>query len=999
MTQFLAEVSKGSPNGFLTLWDRESKQTRYFDLASSTLDEIKHHVDQLVHSGKDVYYGVCSRIFDLGPSKRGALDDLHALTMIWADVDFAAEGHNSGKKYPENKDKALELLTSSELPAPSVVIHTGGGLHVYWLLTEPIIFDSPSQQALASQLVTGFQRRLRSHFQQEGYEIDSTADLPRVLRLPGTQNFKVPTNPRPVYIIEDQTTWARYPLADIQLASQITTTDQLKNPLALGYKEFEGNAYIAMQHCRFLQYFEREAETLTEPDWHAGINNLALTVNGPELIHRLSASYPNYSVAETEEKIRRAQEGAMPHTCQFIQTELGFRDCPQNGCPVKSPVGWSNSRLGQSLDRLYCFMGDSDSKLENLFEQGFVDHLAIVKAKVPSEYERLILRFMERFKKSRFSRRQFDRLVNPVVNKMNAQQQEVVLEQELDQLTEILGFKPKLPLGYLYQAGQLSQVSVRTLTPFISSPVFITALFDSRFQLVQLTYRFGKDWRRVIVAKEQIVTAHELPQLSAQGLPFNSNNARTWIDFLSAFLALNQDSIPSYQSTTHYGWQDENHFLPGNSDLLFIPKGRFTPEDFGKWCKGTLEEWAHQVAPILNTPIAYLILCASFAAPLLEVLRIRTFILHVYGPSQGGKTAALVAAASVWNLPEKFMVNFNSTKVALERRLALYKNLPIIIDERQAAGTNQAFLDSLVYLIGEGQGRSRGTRSGGLEEAGNWRTIAITSGEDPLSDAGSRQGVKTRALELYAEKVFDNLDIAKSMHSLPQTAFGTTGPYFVEWVCENKPVVETSYKAIHEKLRQRFELFSGSDYEYFAILLLTDLVLKHLFYSETLPTDFTVWDLPEFIVPIIEQRQQSLCQNDGERVLEFIKAEVGANPTKFAIISGEGDERRLIRNADGHQEYGWILNDTDLLLNPNVLRDFALRGNFHLDRFKKDAATRGWLRTGTDRGSVSYTIPSRKKRCDSMQRMFYFPNFFEVEREVLGTRPVPVGADDTELFW
>lgn len=61
------------------------------------------------------------------------------------------------------------------------------------------------------------------------------------------------------------------------------------------------------------------------------------------------------------------------------------------------------------------------------------------------------------------------------------------------------------------------------------------------------------------------------------------------------------------------------------------------------------------------------ILAASFAAPLLRIVKQRIFFVYNWGGSKGGKTAALKAALSAWGDPERLMVNFNATQVGLER--------------------------------------------------------------------------------------------------------------------------------------------------------------------------------------------------------------------------------------------------------------------------------------------------------------------------------------------
>jgi len=59
-----------------------------------------------------------------------------------------------------------------------------------------------------------WQTLLRFNAANRGWALDRLADLPRILRIPGTRNFKDPTSPKPVAV--HQTTERRYNLSDFE---------------------------------------------------------------------------------------------------------------------------------------------------------------------------------------------------------------------------------------------------------------------------------------------------------------------------------------------------------------------------------------------------------------------------------------------------------------------------------------------------------------------------------------------------------------------------------------------------------------------------------------------------------------------------------------------------------------------------------------------------------------------------------------------------------------
>lgn len=146
----------------------------------------------------DCYYTVCplSSKPDRG---RGEARHAGALPCLWLDIDIAGPGHKDNN-YPPTLEAALELARACTLP-PSAIVHTGGGIHCYWLL-EPWRLKTDSDRQAAHNLSKAFQDSFaRPEINPHGYAYDRTADLARILRVPDTQNHKS-APPRPVRLLE-----------------------------------------------------------------------------------------------------------------------------------------------------------------------------------------------------------------------------------------------------------------------------------------------------------------------------------------------------------------------------------------------------------------------------------------------------------------------------------------------------------------------------------------------------------------------------------------------------------------------------------------------------------------------------------------------------------------------------------------------------------------------------------------------------------------------------
>lgn len=162
-------------------------------------------------SAMDTYVGVGLSPEDFGAHQRCPADRIAGIAALWADFDLVSDAHPK-KALPATLDEALSVIPA-QFP-PTVTVATGNGGHAWWVLKEPLIFDSDRDRARAAAVVHRWQSMLRFNAANRGWAFDRLADLPRVLRIPGTSNFKDPESPKPVEVHEliDR----RYNLSDFE---------------------------------------------------------------------------------------------------------------------------------------------------------------------------------------------------------------------------------------------------------------------------------------------------------------------------------------------------------------------------------------------------------------------------------------------------------------------------------------------------------------------------------------------------------------------------------------------------------------------------------------------------------------------------------------------------------------------------------------------------------------------------------------------------------------
>jgi len=115
------------------------------------------------HQYKNIYFGVGTR-----DGRGGKKENIVEIPAVWCDVDF--------KETPPRQ--LIENFKTFPL-TPSVIVESSGGLHLYWILSEP---------ADQSEL-EGVVQANRQIAAALGGDTGAT-DAARILRVPGTQNFK-----------------------------------------------------------------------------------------------------------------------------------------------------------------------------------------------------------------------------------------------------------------------------------------------------------------------------------------------------------------------------------------------------------------------------------------------------------------------------------------------------------------------------------------------------------------------------------------------------------------------------------------------------------------------------------------------------------------------------------------------------------------------------------------------------------------------------------------
>jgi len=437
------------------------------------------------------------------------------------------------------------------------------------------------------------------------------------------------------------------------------------------------------------------------------------------------------------------------------------------------------------------------------------------------------------------------------------------------------------PEGFRIKQDGVSIVDEKTgaLKCICKTPLLITSRLKSLEtgeEKIEIAFFRDNKWHRIITNRSTVFQTRTITQLADYGLTVSSENAKAVVKYLTALEFENMDTLPLQKSVTQLGWW-QNNFLPFYADDIVID----IEPSMQRWLAGyspmgKLQDWVDFIKPFRDNLYFRFYLAAGFAAPLLKICNNhRTFIVHLWGDSRSGKTAALKAALSIYGDPEVLMASFNATNVGLERMAAFYNDLPLGIDEKQVAN-NQEFIDRLVYMLSLGTSKIRGSKTG-LQAQKSWRSVILTTGEESIIQEHSMTGIGTRVLELYGTPFNSELE-AKTIHETLTELYGTAGPFFIGKLREtNAEEIREKYREVNENLTAMFPKKPGSYISAASIIYIADAYSSKWLFGEKDKSKTA-----EMVVEILNKLEDSTDIDISEKGYQFIIGWIAEHKPNFS---------------------------------------------------------------------------------------------------------------------
>lgn len=746
-----------------TVINQNGRKQGFFD----SVEELAQTCGRLDSTGNNTYFAISS--FNAKGNRKQ--DNVRATKVIAIDVDC---GKN--KPYPSWKEGLKELgkfIKTMRLPKP-MIVYSGNGLHVYWVLKEEL--EPQDWKPLANAMK---QAALDKEF-----KIDAglTANSALVLRPVGTHN---PKNGNEVMLLVD---------------AQPIEASSLKQSLSYFYNASTGNigghtqenillenliskqefplavGSVVVSKCKQIDWAINNQDKVDEPLWYDLIGVAAFCNDAEKTAVEWSQKHPKFDYTATISKLNHWKDSATgPTTCNKFDVD---RPNGCKGCVYKGKIG-SPARLGVQYQEVPLSKEAPDAQANEI--------------PIPKPFKRTKDGIKITIDDTDIDICKFD--IYPV-------------SYGLD---ESLGYEI---VRYHWNRPHMGWQDLVLRQAYLTegNREFATAIADQGIVLYnkKQTEYFQLMLRTYMDELRQIRTMTNL--YSTMGWKEN-NTAFVLGDTLFKRTAegVTKESISLASGIQRQGAE------------LYNSKG-----DPNQWINLTT------VLEKANLKSHMFTLGVGFSAPLYNFTGLKGLTVSLYGPTGGGKTLAQYWTQSIYGNPDKLHFAAKYTQNSLFSRLGTYANLPLTIDE--VTMMNDKEVGDFCYWVSQGRDKARLNRNSEERDAKTWATPVIVSTNKSLQSKLIASGLDTdaqmaRLLELTvpSSPIFTrNSEAGRKIYEAIHTHYGEVGKqYIANLLSMGEEGIQSAIAEASANFHKKYKAkFSGEERYWEQSIILADLGMK-----------------------------------------------------------------------------------------------------------------------------------------------------------------------------
>ena len=740
--------------GFYCIWAHNKKTGHKPQKFFKTVDQLISEAHELDTNGYDCYYALAT--FKEATTRK--VTNTHKLQSFFFDIDCG-----EGKDYATQEGAIVALgsfCKTLNLPIP-LLVNSGGGVHVYWRLSEPVIYDEWFPIASKLKAMTKKHGLLCDH--------SVTSDAARILRIPTTHNYKTSPPTKVGYFGNTSV-----PLVNFDTFAELLGSDLIPVP-EKAVEEFSAvvqGLYSNTENyfkdiivktgkgegCAQIAHVLKNPNEVSEPLWFDAVSIVKHCVDGGrEGAHKISRGYEHYDPEETDSKFDTTKH---VHRCETFNDS---RPDVCTGCKHWGKIG-SPIVLGKRV---------KEAEVEdNLVE--VADELGESATYIIPPYPKPYFRGVNGGVYLRTKNDDGD------IDEKLIYHNDLYVIKRVQDVESGEGIVMRL---------HLPRDGVREFT-------------------IPLTAATSKEEFRKHMAHNGVAVTRMDDIMSY---------TTRWVNELQATTA-------TQHARRQFGWTSDEceSFVLGDKEIFADriesnPPSTPTRDLFYAFePKGTLEDWKKMINFYNRDKfeLHQYIVCTSFGSPLMQLSPIACAALHVHSVESGvGKTTAMYVGASVWGKPKELVIEKNDTQNSRMLRGEIYHNLPLYIDEMTNAKPEE--LSDMIYQISGGKQKNRMAGGGNTERARGepWSLLSVTTGNTSIIEkvtmkkampkAEAQRMLETKAVRLFDDTESKHLTDAHAINA--ENIYGHAGTIYIQYVIKNLEEV----KALMARIQAAIDAEAG----------------------------------------------------------------------------------------------------------------------------------------------------------------------------------------------
>ena len=658
----------------------DSIDTYPFPIADEThrIDMAKKAIE-LSDKGFDIWHAINPVNIKPTGGKRGDETAVSYQTAIVVDIDICSEAHKS-ENLAANFEEAKSFLPFT----PSIIINSGYGLHAYYIWAEPLAITDENREEIKrrNNLLIELVRQ-----RANGKKIDGVGDLPRILRTPGTFNYKLGKENAPIcHIVEDS--GLRFSPTELDERLNALIIPQEKEETISSHTETSWTNYGDFADDRNFNAFRARRmldfinpSNLTYDEWLAvgmALKNIGCDCSDWEQWSRPDERFKDGECESKWQSFKRDgyDVGTLFHFAQpggydAKETYREWYDLNKNSRP--STKKNADEEHTTQINKLKADLCNNSKALATLDDQKnaalkllisiekfdsstvFSDEVLTAGAfaflfdkQAYSNFKRELKLFGDKHPTEKAAVNDWIAAVKHKADEISSRQNALLTKHnEIQAQINSWSFVSAndtlqgltFPEGYsVTPKSGIEKIKGDSLITVCRRPVIISGKyfdFEEKKYKVILSYMTttGK-WKHLPAVSAAIVAnKSKLVDLAELGLPVTSSNATALVDFIDAFHAVNENNLPTTYTVPRCGWYNFQ-----GKDCFVDPRRQCTmTDDEDKKISVVVDSQSqfakslHQVGDLAHWKKAYELAKKSPVARIMVAAAIAPILLKILG--------------------------------------------------------------------------------------------------------------------------------------------------------------------------------------------------------------------------------------------------------------------------------------------------------------------------------------------------------------------------------